>query len=92
MYQIKSFSDNPFMNTYQVIVDAHDRVGESPIWDVRAQCLWWVDIEGPFVRCAAQGASGAPATLRSWRLPERVGCIALTATHCLLYTSDAADE
>jgi sugar lactone lactonase YvrE len=80
MYQIKSFSDNPFMNTYQVIVDAHDRVGESPIWDVRAQCLWWVDIEGPFVRCAAQGASGAPATLRSWRLPERVGCIALTAT------------
>jgi hypothetical protein len=80
MYQNKSLLDTPFMNTNQIIVDAHDRVGESPIWDVRAQCLWWVDIEGPLVRCSAQGASGAPAALRSWRLPERVGCIALTAT------------
>lgn len=63
------------MNSYQTLADLPDRVGESPVWDVRAQCLWWVDIEGPFIRCCQPGAS---ASVRSWRMPERVGCIALT--------------
>ena len=64
------------MNDYQTIADTHDRVGESPVWDVRAQRLWWVDIEGPFIRCIQPGTS---APVQSWRMPERVGCIALTA-------------
>ncbi|MGV0958579.1 MAG: SMP-30/gluconolactonase/LRE family protein [Limnohabitans sp.] len=64
------------MNPYQPIADAHDRVGESPVWEARAQCLWWVDIEGPFIRRVQPGAS---APVQSWRMPERVGCIALTA-------------
>jgi sugar lactone lactonase YvrE len=64
------------MNLYQPIADAHDRVGESPVWDGRDQRLWWVDIEGLFIRCTQPGASAA---VQSWRMPERVGCIALTA-------------
>ncbi len=66
------------MNAYQTIADASDRVGESPVWDARAQCLWWVDIEGPFIRNAVLGHAKA---VQSWRMPERVGCIALTAVH-----------
>jgi sugar lactone lactonase YvrE len=64
------------MNTYQTIADMQDRVGESPVWDVRAQCLWWVDIEGAFIRSTFPGHADA---VQSWCLPERVGCIALTS-------------
>ena len=64
------------MNTYQSIADTQDRVGESPVWDGGAQRLWWVDIEGPFIRCCTPGSAEA---VLSWRMPERVGCIALTA-------------
>ncbi|PUE11017.1 hypothetical protein B9Z51_01385 [Limnohabitans sp. T6-5] len=63
------------MNPYQLIADTPDRVGESPVWDVRAQRLWWVDIEGAFIRCTEPGSS---APVQSWFMPERVGCIALT--------------
>ncbi|PUE31522.1 SMP-30/gluconolactonase/LRE family protein [Limnohabitans sp. Jir72] len=64
------------MNAYQTIADTQDRVGESPVWDVRAQRLWWVDIEGAFIRSTVLGQAEA---VQSWCLPERVGCIALTA-------------
>ena len=63
------------MSAYQAIADTADRVGESPVWDVRAQRLWWVDIEGGFVRSTVPGEAEA---VQSWRMPERVGCIALT--------------
>lgn len=76
MYQNTSVDGHFFMNAYQTLADVPDRVGESPVWDVRAQCLWWVDIEGAFIRSCPFGANGA---VRSWRMPERVGCIALTA-------------
>ena len=67
------------MRPYQSIADTQDRVGESPVWDERDQRLWWVDIEGPFIRCCQPGAGeGANATVQSWQMPERVGCIALT--------------
>ena len=63
------------MNAYQTIADTADRVGESPVWDVRAQRLWWVDIEGGFIRSTVPGQAEA---VQSWRMPERVCCIALT--------------
>jgi sugar lactone lactonase YvrE len=63
------------MNDFQTIADTQDRVGESPAWDVRAQRLWWVDIEGAFIRSTVLDAAVA---VQSWSMPERVGCIALT--------------
>jgi len=51
-----------------------DQVGESPVWSVADQCLYWVDIEAPCIHrldCATRVQS-------SWTLPERVGCIALS--------------
>ena len=58
-----------------VIGNSRDRVGESPVWDVRSQALYWVDIEGRLVR----RWDAARETLQSWSVPERVGCIALSA-------------
>lgn len=59
------------------IASTRDRVGESPVWSVAEQALYWVDIEARQIR------RWAPATdaVDSWTVPERVGCIGLTATN-----------
>ena len=61
------------MNAYEVIGSERDRVGESPVWSVAQQALYWVDIEGRQIRRCRPGAG-----TESWTLPERVGCIALS--------------
>lgn len=50
-----------------------DILGECPLWDERAQCLWWVDIRQPAIR-RLDHASG---TVQSWPMPALVGSIAL---------------
>lgn len=60
------------MSVFEQFADMQDRVGESPLWDERAQAWLWVDIESRCIRRAASGDS-----VQSWALPERVGCIAL---------------
>ena len=57
----------------RVVSTGRDRVGESPVWDVQAQALYWVDIEGRHIH-RLDWASGQQ---RSWTTLERVGCIAL---------------
>lgn len=61
------------MSSFDIIATGPDRVGESPVWDVRLQALWWVDIESQRVRRWVQ----TTGVLQAWTLPERVGCIAL---------------
>lgn len=61
------------MNAYELIGSERDRVGESPVWCVAQQALYWVDIEGRQIRRCRPGAG-----TESWSLPERVGCIALS--------------
>ena len=51
-----------------------DQVGESPVWSVADQCLYWVDIEAPCIH----RLDWATRVQSSWTLPERVGCIALS--------------
>lgn len=57
------------------VSDLRDQVGESPVWSPEEQALWWVDIDGQWLR------RHHPATDRtqSWATPERTGCIALHA-------------
>jgi sugar lactone lactonase YvrE len=57
------------------IATSRDRVGESPVWDVRSQALYWVDIESRLIR----RWDAATEALQSWTVPERVGCIVLSA-------------
>ena len=53
--------------------DQTDILGESPLWDERAQALFWVDIRRPALR-RLQAASGR---VDSWALPALIGAIAL---------------
>lgn len=59
-----------------LLAPAHlDAVGESPVWSVGEQALYWVDIEAPALR----RWSAADAQITSWRAPERIACVALHA-------------
>ena len=61
------------MTTAVPVGAQRDILGESPLWDERAACLWWIDIRQPAIR-RLDPASGA---VRSWPLPALVGSIAL---------------
>uniref|UniRef100_UPI0025521291 SMP-30/gluconolactonase/LRE family protein n=1 Tax=Klebsiella pneumoniae TaxID=573 RepID=UPI0025521291 len=40
----------------EVLLDLKTRLGESPVWDVEQQRLWWVDsLDGRLFACNAQG-------------------------------------
>lgn len=55
-----------------LLPDHRDQVGESPVWSVREQALYWVDIEGRLLHrwTAADGRH------QSWTASERLACIA----------------
>lgn len=57
----------------RVVSGSRDKVGESPVWDLASQSLYWVDIEGRRLH-RLDWASGRQ---QSWNTPERTGCIAL---------------
>lgn len=57
-----------------------DILGESPLWDERAGCLWWVDIRQPAIR----RLDPVTAEVRTWPMPALVGCIALVEDGRLL--------
>ena len=56
----------------EVLCAARCQVGESPLWSVAEQALYWVDIEGRAVhRVDSAGRH------QQWPVAERIGCIAL---------------
>ena len=57
-----------------------DILGESPLWDDRAQCLYWLDIRRPALR----RLHPATGQVDSWPLPGLAGSIALTDDQRLL--------
>ena len=61
------------MMPWRQIGDQFDELGESPVWSVREQALYWVDIRGPAVR------RWTPASGRfdRWPMPALVGSVAL---------------
>jgi len=61
--------------TAELVLDARNGVGESPVWDARRQCLFWVDIPGRALWCW----SAAGGRARQWAPPEMTGCVALAA-------------
>ncbi len=55
------------------MVDAKNRLGEVPVWDVREQALYWVDIEGKLL----QRLIPSTGKVDRWPMPERIACFAL---------------
>jgi D-xylonolactonase len=82
----------PLTGDWEVIVAAHDRLGESPLWAPSERALYWLDVTGGIVhrwddhrgheavRVAAAGRLGAIAlTAGSLVLTGRFGLAALDA-------------
>jgi sugar lactone lactonase YvrE len=55
-----------------LLVDGRNATGESPVWHVGEQALYWVDIPARKL-CRWQAATGQ---LSSWLAPEMLACIA----------------
>lgn len=56
------------------IIPSHCVLGEGPVWDDRAGCLWFTDIQRAELLCWHHAA----ARLGRIALPERLGSLALT--------------
>ena len=57
----------------RVAVPAENLIGESPVWSVREQALYWVDVEGKRVqRFAPESGSST-----DWKMPEVTSSIGL---------------
>ena len=60
----------------ELVLDARNGVGESPVWRAAEQALYWVDIPvGKLFRKAMDTGE-----LSVWQAPEMLGCIAPTAS------------
>lgn len=57
----------------RILSVSRDRVGESPVWDVVSQALYWVDIQGRHIH----RYDWATHSQQTWDTPEQPGCIAL---------------
>ena len=62
-----------YMTDIRLVVDARNRLGEVPVWDVAEQALYWVDIEGRRL----QRLDAPHGTVRDWHFPERIASFAL---------------
>lgn len=58
--------------------DQRDILGECPLWDAQAQCLWWIDIRRPAIRRLRPLPGRVDGPIDTWPLPDLVGSIALT--------------
>jgi L-arabinonolactonase len=63
--------------TGEVALDANDFLGETPVWSVAEQALYWVNCEDPPLLRRWHPASGAQ---KSWPMPERIGGFVLRET------------
>jgi len=61
------------MAEIRCIIDAHNKLGEVPVWDVEEQALYWVDIENSLL----QKLTPSTGEVQRWTLPERLCAFAL---------------
>lgn len=69
------------MPEVRVAFDAGNYLGETPVWSVTEQALWWVNCEEPAELHRWHAASGEHST---WPMPQRIGGFALKAGGGLL--------
>lgn len=60
-------------NLVKSVVSSANLLGEVPVWDIREQALYWVDID----RALLQRFSPASGEVRNWSMPERLSGFAL---------------
>jgi len=60
---------------FQIAMPCANLIGESPVWSVREQALYWIDVEAKLVQRLDPGNGN----LRRWTMPEVTSCIGLRA-------------
>jgi len=66
--------------SFDVLVDCSNVLGESPLWCMRRQKLFWVDIRAPaLLSCDADGAN-----LHTTAMPEAIGSFAFRSDDTLV--------
>ncbi len=68
------------MSEPYVVVKERSILGESPIWSVAEQALFWVDVRNPMIH----RLDPATAEHRKWRLQTEVGSIGFAGDHRLI--------
>jgi sugar lactone lactonase YvrE len=65
------------INTMQaeLVFDAKNAVGESPVWHAGEHALYWVDIPAKALHCWKDGEA-----VQTWHASEMIGCIAMHAS------------
>lgn len=58
----------------ELVLDARNTVGESPVWHAGEQALYWVDIPARMLNRWTL----ATQKLTTWQTPEMLGCVAAT--------------
>lgn len=66
-------NDQMLQGPLEVVYEAGARLAESPVWDDRTNCLYWVDIEAGRVCCL----DPASRKSRTVEIGQRVGAVAL---------------
>jgi sugar lactone lactonase YvrE len=61
------------MSSVELVVDARNSVGESPVWHPADEALYWVDI----VEKKLHQWTASNTQVRIWLAPEMIGCIAM---------------
>lgn len=64
------------MSKAELVLDARNATGESPVWHAGEQALYWVDIPA----CTLNRWALATASVSRWQAPEMLACIAASAT------------
>src|SRR5207249_5950236 len=64
----------PTLVDAELVLDAKAELGEGPVWDPRAACLYFVDI----LRSDVHRYDPATNALRTFRVDQSVGALALT--------------
>lgn len=57
--------------TAELVIDARNAVGESPVWMAAERALYWVDIPAKALHYLKEGQA-----LQTWQASEQIGCIA----------------
>ena len=60
----------------ELVLDARNAVGESPVWSAAEQALYWVDIPARTLNRWTL----ATQALATWKAPEMLGCVAPMAS------------
>jgi sugar lactone lactonase YvrE len=83
------------------LLDRHDALGESPMYDAAGDRVLWVDVEGPLVHELVRGGDGSWQPGRSWPAPDKVcavvprrdgGLLATVGLDCCLMDDEGGLE